>query len=286
MAFAFAIPAIGSAVLPAIGAIGSTIASIPVIGGALSAPISAIGALGSGLTGAGSALAAGNLAGAGSSLLSGALGAGANVVGGLGGLYGAADKLVGGFLPNIGGGSAAGGIGVSPAQGYLGQMFPNAIGNKPMFGGMVDGSGLPMSILPGETAGVPNSAGGGIGGFFEKAVKGAQLAKKLGFGGEEKTPGTTSQAIQARQINEGGDNGPKTRVFGGGATPGNTSLQLSPPQAAVQYGAGMGVPGTTGYQNALAELLEQAIQNAVYRPKAAGQAFELMSGGRNTSMIS
>lgn len=139
MAFAFALPAIGSAVLPAIGSVasglgGALASGAGALGGAigslpgLSSVGGAIGSLGSGLGGSLGALGAGNLGGALSSLGSGVLGAGANALGGLGSLYTGADKIVGGLLPNIGG------AGIAPTDGYLGALFKPQGANQVGYG--------------------------------------------------------------------------------------------------------------------------------------------------------
>jgi len=103
------------AILPTAGtlltSLGSMASALPVIGGTL-------GSIGGGLGGTLSALGAGNLTGALSSL------------GGMGsGLYTGADKLLGGFLPNIGG------AGIVPAEGFLGSGGLNLLTNNPTFGG-------------------------------------------------------------------------------------------------------------------------------------------------------
>ena len=146
MAFVAVLPAAGT-VLTGLGAAAS---ATPIIGPTL-------GALGGGLGGAATALGAGNLTGALSSLGSGVLGAGA-------GLYTGADKLLGGFLPNLGGG-----IGITPQAGFLGQGGLGVIGGPgQMFGpqapaGTTTGigyDGLQSSFAPGAN---PNLPSGGMG---------------------------------------------------------------------------------------------------------------------------
>lgn len=158
MAFVAVLPAVGGAVLPALGAIGTglggalatgagaigsglaglggALSSVPLIGSIASPILSGvggtIGALGGGLGGGLSALGAGNIGGALSSLGSGVLGAGGNLLGGLGGVYGGLDKMAGGLLPNLGG------VGITPQQGFLGQNGLGLLGTpkSQMAGGM------------------------------------------------------------------------------------------------------------------------------------------------------
>ena len=144
MAFVAVLPTAGTA-LAGLGGIAS---SIPVIGGTLGA---GLGGLGSAAAALGSIPTAGlgaGLSGAASSLGSGLLGMGTNA-------YLGADKLLGGFLPNIGG------VGITPSQGLFGMMMPNAVGNNPMFGG--DAFNNPNLTL--EEAAMRN-AGAGAGGLF------------------------------------------------------------------------------------------------------------------------
>lgn len=107
MAFVAVLPTAGTI----LGGLGAAASAIPVIGG-IAAPV--LGGLG----GAATALGAGNIMGAGSSLLSGVLGGGA-------GLYKGADMLLGGLLPNLGGG-----IGITPTDGFLGPKGLGIIGGK------------------------------------------------------------------------------------------------------------------------------------------------------------
>ncbi len=127
MAFVAILPTAGT-ILTGLGAAAS---SIPLIGGTL-------GAVGGGLGGAMTALGAGNIMGAASSLGSGILGAGSN-------LYLGADKLLGGFLPNLGG------IGISPTAGFLGQGGLGMIGGP----GQLMGPGGFMGPSTVATQGVP-----------------------------------------------------------------------------------------------------------------------------------
>ena len=259
MAFAFALPAIGSAVLPMLGtaasgiggalasgagALGGALSSIPVIGGSLGGMV---GSLGGGLGGGLSALGAGNIGGALSSLGSGVLGAGSNLLGGLGGIYGGADKLLGGLLPNIGG------AGISPANGYLGSLFsPQAAGSA------MQGPQIPLSnqfamndfglsgpgvsqgnidaglsqINPGNDGGFFGMGGGkgimdSVMGGIGKASEVAKIAQGLGLGGGGDTPGVTQEQITTRPVVQGQVQ--KPIILGGGQTPQNQSIQLSPP---------------------------------------------------------
>ena len=128
MAFVAVLPAAGT-ILSGLGAAAS---AIPIIGPSL-------GALGGGLGGSLTALGAGNLMGAASSLGSGILGAGT-------GLYTGADKLLGGFLPNLGGG-----IGITPQAGFLGQGGLGVIGGPGQFlgpGGLMGPSTVATTGVP------------------------------------------------------------------------------------------------------------------------------------------
>lgn len=129
MAFVAILPA-GGSILTGLGAAAS---SIPLIGGSLSA-------LGGGLGGALSALGAGNILGAGTSLLGGLSGT-------LGGLYTGADKLLGGFLPNLAG-FPGGAVGISPAEGFLGSGGLGLLPQAAAQGGLGSGIG---AIMPGGT---------------------------------------------------------------------------------------------------------------------------------------
>lgn len=155
MAFVAVLPAAGTV----LGGLGAAASAIPIIGPTL-------GAIGGGLGGAAGALSsiptaglASGLGGALSSLGSGVLGAGA-------GLYTGADKLLGGFLPNLGGG-----IGISPSAGFLGQKGLGIIGGPgQMFGpvaptGTTTGigyDGLEASFAPAANPALP-SGGMGLG---------------------------------------------------------------------------------------------------------------------------
>lgn len=222
MAFVAVVPAIGSAVLPALGtigsglggalasgagaigsglgAVGSALGSVPLIGGlakpALTGLGGAIGGLGSGLGGGLSALSAGNLGGALSSVGSGVLGGGANLLSGLGGMYGGADKLLGGMLPNMGiagtvtPGGLAGGLvgGQMMGGGPVAGTAPSAGGFDPFTAqeildhnnaksfGLHDGPTMnpfdAYSLMPGGAGG--GGAGGGVGaGFSVRDLLGA-----------------------------------------------------------------------------------------------------------------
>lgn len=117
MAFVAILPAAGT-VLTGLGAAAS---SIPLIGGTLGAGLGGLG-------GAATALGAGNIMGAVGSLGSGMLGVGTN-------LYTGADKLLGGFLPNLGGG-----IGITPQAGFLGPAGLGVLGGPGQFLGQPTGT--------------------------------------------------------------------------------------------------------------------------------------------------
>lgn len=263
MAFVAVLPAVGTAVAAGAGAIGTGLAmgagaigsgigaigglasSIPVIGSTLGGAIgslgSGIGALGSGLGGSIGALGAGNLSGAVSSLGSGLLGAGSNLIGGVGGsLYGGADQLLGGFLPNIGG------VGISPAQGYMGSMFKNS----PMFGGTAnpfDTHGV-MNFNPNnpfdlaQAQGLTQPTGGigqGLGGILNKGMGmargvGETAGKINSIRNIFDPPGATQPGVyDDRVIERGGGEAQKPIILGGGQTPGNNQIQLAPQQVPV-----------------------------------------------------
>ena len=113
-----------------------------------------MGALTGGLGGAASSLL-------GSSGVAGGLGSGLMGMGtGLGGMYAGADKLLGGFLPNMGVGGT-----IAPAQGYLGSVFPG-MQNSPMFGGATpEGFG---TVLAPPSGGFP-TGGSKFGSLIGKA---------------------------------------------------------------------------------------------------------------------
>tara|TARA_Y100000114_G_C11738488_1_gene317590 strand:+ start:281 stop:1282 length:1002 start_codon:yes stop_codon:yes gene_type:complete len=117
MAFVAVLPAAGTV----LGGLGAAASAIPIIGPTL-------GALGGGLGGAAGALSSIPTAGLASGLGGALSSLGSGVLGGLGGLYTGADKLLGGFLPNLGGG-----IGITPQAGFLGQKGLGLIGGPGQF---------------------------------------------------------------------------------------------------------------------------------------------------------
>jgi hypothetical protein len=346
MAFVAVVPAVGSAVAAGVGAVGAglgaaasgiggalasgagaigsglgalggAVSSIPVIGSTLGGAIgglgSGIGALGSGLGGSIGALGAGNLGGAVSSLGSGLLGAGSNLIGGVGGsLYGGADQLLGGLLPNIGG------VGISPAQGYLGNLFPNAVGQNPLFGGraMQDAHINAFNAAKGNMAHVDafnayKSGGGGLysgvdrilGGILPggQPIEHGYLGKGLGvlnkvgnvagtlntvrniFDPPGAAPGVYGDAVVPRPTGEAA----RPIILGGGQTPVNQSLNLTGQPtamiAAPQVGAGVGMPG--GYRDEISELVEDIIEGKE-NDDDSRQSDSLRGtyGGRTTSL--
>lgn len=185
MAFVAVLPAVGSAVLPALGtilttgagmvgsglgALGGAMSSIPMIGGALGSAVggigSGIGALGGGIGGGLSALGAGNIGGALSSTLGG-LTSGLGAAGG--GLFTGADMMLGGLLPNVAG------AGITPSAGFLGQGGLGLIGNPAsavaqvplgsvMPGGTTSGAqGLAESAMAGGVMPGGTTSGAGVG---------------------------------------------------------------------------------------------------------------------------
>ena len=212
MAFVAVVPAVGTGIAT-IGGLGSTAlaglgglaSSIPVLGSvaapALTGLGGAVGSLGAGLGGSlmGGGLGAltGGLGGAASSLLgsgaaAGGLGSGLLGMGsGLGGLYAGADKLLGGFLPNLGIGGT-----ITPAQGFLGQAIPG-MQNMPMFGGTdpTAATGYGTVLAPPE-GGFPSEGGGLMGaikGIADKVGKGQAL---LGAIDATRNPGGTPQSVE------------------------------------------------------------------------------------------
>lgn len=152
MAFVAVLPTAGT-ILTGLGAAAS---SIPLVGGTL-------GAIGGGLGGSLTALGAGNLMGAASSLGSGLLGAGSN-------LYLGADKLLGGFLPNLGG------IGISPTAGFLGQGGLGVIGGPGQLmgpGGFLGPTTLPTTGVPvGNSVLAPGVSPTGAGSVLQNPIAG------------------------------------------------------------------------------------------------------------------
>lgn len=320
MAFAFALPAIGTAVLPAIGtvasglggalasgagALGGALSSIPVIGGTLGGTI---GSLGSGLGGSLAALGGGNIGGALSSLGSGILGAGSNILGGMGGLYTGADKVLGGLLPNIGG------AGITPQNGYLGSLFKPQAAGSAMQGPQIPLSNQFESFLNGGPdvsqanidAGLAQIAPGNAGGFFGmggkdlmgsvmggigKASEVAKIAQGLGLGGMS-TPGVTQQQVTTRPVVQGETQ--KPIMFGGGQTPMNAPINIGgniqgfgPPTSMNQL---PGFKGGAIYNNRLEEI-ENAVESLmgeegkVPMGKSPQQRSLEMMYGRPSSMV-
>ena len=269
MAFVAVVPAVGSAVVGGLGAVGAglgaaasgiggalatgagaigsglgalggAVSGIPVIGGTLGGALgglgSGIGALGSGLGGSIGALGAGNLGGAVSSLGSGLLGAGSNLIGGVGGsLYGGADQLLGGLLPNIGS------VGITPAQGYLGNLFPSAVGQNPLFGGraMQDAHIQAFNAAKGNMAHIDayNAAQGGMGGMLGKGLGAlGKVGNAAGAINAARNIFDPPQAPAAGVYGNGVAMRPdipsqKPIILGGGSTPMNQSVQLAQPGA-------------------------------------------------------
>lgn len=320
MAFVAVVPAVASFAAPAIGAIGSGLGAaasgigglaasglgalggvasgIPVVGSTLGSAIgslgSGIGALGSGLGGGLTALGAGNIPGAVSSLGSGLLGAGSNLIGGVGGsLYGGADQLLGGMLPNIGG------VGITPAQGYMGNLFPNAVGQNPMFGGraMQDAHIQAFNAAKGNMAHIDayNAAqGGGVGGMLGKGLgalgkvgetAGAINAARNIFSPPGATqPGVYNDRVIQRNMQDQPSN--KPIMYGGGQTPVNSSVNLSGQPTAMLQTAPMGAsPAGAAYRDEISELVEEAMatkDNADRRRQS--DSLKGTYGGRTTSL--
>lgn len=219
MAFVAVVPAVGTGIAGIAGLGGSALAglgglasAIPAIGGVVAPALTglggAVGSLGAGLGGSlmGGGLGAltGGLGGAASSLLgsgaaAGGLGSGLLGMGsGLGGLYAGADKLLGGFLPNLGIGGT-----IAPAQGYLGGLFPG-MQNSPMFGGTANPFATHgvMNFNPNNPFDVAQAQGltqptGGIGDVLGGLGKKAAAAQGLlGAIDATRTTTPTPQSIQ------------------------------------------------------------------------------------------
>ena len=207
MAFVAIIPAVGTAVAPALGTLAGAASSIPVIGGTL-------GSLGSGLAGAAGALGAGSIPGALTSLGSGVLGAGSNLLGIPGSLLGGAQKVLGGGgLPNVLGTQfpGAGGNQGFRGDGYLGGLFDDVPGG--VLGRLGQGGGLlsaadtlltsPFGLLGGLARGPPGMTMKGaasdlFGNPFVGSAMGA-LEKAYGSDGGPTTP--TSDKADNNPVN-------------------------------------------------------------------------------------
>ena len=211
MAFVAVVPAIGTGIAgiggmaaSGLAGLGGLASSIPAIGGLVAPALSglggAVGSLGAGLGGSlmggGMGALTGGLGGAASSLLGsagvgGGLGSGLMGMGtGLGGMYAGADKLLGGFLPNMGIGGT-----VAPAQGYLGGVIPG-MQNSPMFGGIdpTAATGYGTVLAP-PSGGFPT--GGGIGGALSGlGQKAGAIQGLLGAIDANRTTTPTPQSVQ------------------------------------------------------------------------------------------
>ena len=175
MAFVAVLPTAGTI----LGGLGAAASGIPIIG-SVAAPL--LGGLG-GAAGAFGGLSSG--VGLGSVLGNAATSLGSGILGSGAGLLSGADKLVGGFLPNVVGGM------ITPQQGFLGH------GDKALLGG----AGLGLLGGPGQFLGGPAVAGaipagvaGAVGGGVPVAggvpgavpVGGAQAGGIEGFLGNVK----------------------------------------------------------------------------------------------------
>ena len=288
MAFVAVLPAI----LPALGTMAS---ALPVVGGSI----------GAGLTGLGGALGAGSLGAAGTALagipsaMAGAFGSGAagGMLGsGLGGLYGGADALLGGMLPNMG---VAGTV--TPGAGYLGSGGLGLFGGgapagttvAPQFGGY---GGAMQSFAPGAGPLVPSAGGGFMGAGFDGLMGGLGTLGEVGGvlnmmrgGGGVAPAGVTATGINTRPVNEEKDDGIKQN---GGQVGNTSSLNLSP---AANYSPM--APGANGgglqYNNALAMGLGsgglidliQNMQEQEETHNATGRSLGAVYGSRPTTMV-
>lgn len=279
-----------------LGALGGAVSGIPVIGGTLGGAIgglgSGIGALGSGLGGSIGALGAGNIGGAVSSLGSGLLGAGSNLIGGVGGsLYGGADQLLGGMLPNIGS------VGITPAQGYLGNLFPNAVGQNPMFGGaaMQDAHIQAFNAAKGNMAHIDayNAAqGGGMGGMLGKGLGAlGKVGQAAGAINAARNIFSPPQAPAAGVYGNGVGMRPdipaqKPIILGGGQTPTNQSLNLTGQQPTAMISTAVG-PGTVpgAYQDEIRTLIDDLIEDKDNDDNSRqSDSLRGTYGGRTTSL--
>ncbi len=290
MAFVAVLPAVGSAVLPALGtilttgagmvgsglgALGGAMSSIPLIGGSLGSALggigSGIGALGGGLGGGLSALGAGNIGGALSSTLGG-LTSGLGAAGG--GLFTGADMMLGGLLPNVAG------AGITPAAGYLGQGGLGLIG-KPAANAAAQSIG---SVMPGGTT--------------SGAMDG------LGFANEVMPGGTTSGAmdglgITAEAATQAGGN-PVTDIFNRGKEiVGGIKAKVDPvlgplTETGMALGKGMDIydkfMGNGQPQQGYQQTPAQAAQTPQYNPyiptqKTAPKAVPVNVGAGATGMM-
>jgi len=217
MAFVAVVPAVGTGIAGIAGLGGSALAglgglasSIPAIGGLVAPALTglggAVGSLGAGLGGSlmggGMGALTGGLGGAASSLLgsgaaAGGLGSGLLGMGsGLGGMYAGADKLLGGFLPNLGVSGT-----IAPAQGWLGSVIPG-MQNSPMMGGIdpTAATGYGTVLAP-PSGGFPAWSdpvtGGGIGGALGAlGQKAGAVQGLLGAIDATRTTTPTPQSVQ------------------------------------------------------------------------------------------
>lgn len=282
MAFVAVLPTAGTI----IGGLGAAASSIPIIG-SVAAPV--LGGLGGGLT----ALGAGNLAGAATSIGSGLLGGGA-------GLYTGADKLLGGFLPNLGGG-----IGISPADGFLGK------GGLGLFGGPGQPFGGPATaqvygVNPFDTVdknpfvaqqamdqmaqneliakGFMDAPVGALGtglGALNKLGATADVIKGL-LPQEQPAAGVFSNGVNPRQQGGGIKVTPRSQ------TPLNRPVNLAqPPGMMVAPGAGAMSPGGGTYVDQVGKAAAQEAAQRAGGVRSADPRVESLKkihGGRPTTM--
>jgi len=236
MAFVAVVPAVGSAVAgigglasTGLASLGGLASSIPVVGSTIAPAFTGLGgAVGSLGAGVGGMLNGGGLGALGHGLS----GAGHALKGGLGGIYGGADKLLGGMLPNMGG------VGVTPAQGYMGNLIPG-IKQMPMFGGVDPTQAVGYGTVLAPPAGGFPAAGGGMGGMLGKGLgalgKFGQAAGQINAARNIfDPPGATQPGVyddRVIQRNNQDTQSSKPIIYGGGQTPTNQSVQLAPPSA-------------------------------------------------------
>ena len=224
----------------ALSSVGNTIASG--IGGGLSNAVSHIpvvgNVLGDGLSHIGSSIghlsngfnvgdALGSLYTGADTLLGGVLPGGqAFSQGYLGNLYGAADKALGGYLPNIGGGAAAGGVGVTPqymqAQRAFDALPGPASSNPNMVGTSLNGG--PVTYAPINSGG-KSMVGRALDGL-EKVARVGQLGMGI-YDATRKSP-QAANARAHRQLIQTGNNPGTAQMIGDPAAAGAPEIHALP----------------------------------------------------------
>lgn len=214
----------GSAIAGGASSIGNAVSKIPLVGNVVGG---SIGTLGNGV----------------GQLVSG------NIGGGLSSLYTGADKLLGGFLPNIPGAAAGSTLaGIAPAQGWMSSLYnagDKALGGYlPNFGGgfgAASPSGGLGSLFGGGGGG---AAGGGMSGWDKAATAAQMLQAGAGIYGMLKPQGNAgayqqSAGPQVQPVLLGAGGGGGGGVIG---APASTGLVNASDPALSAGGGGGNVP--------------------------------------------